>query len=78
MTVEDVIELIKKRRKQHLRSPVGEDAGDPLRWSEGGFPPCNDSGVRHSPGRNPTCRDERGKQVIAPHLSILHQTYSVR
>jgi hypothetical protein len=37
MTVEDVIELIKKRRKQHLRSPVGEDAGDPLRWSEGGF-----------------------------------------
>jgi hypothetical protein len=37
MTVEDVIELIKKRRKQHLRPPVGEDAGDPLRWSEGGF-----------------------------------------
>jgi hypothetical protein len=37
MTVKEVIELIKKRRKQHLRSPVGEDAGDPLRWSEGGF-----------------------------------------
>ena len=37
MTVEDVIELIKKRRKQHLPSPVGGDAGDPLRWSEGGF-----------------------------------------
>ena len=37
MTVEDVIELIKKRRKQHLHSPIGDDAGDPLRWSEGGF-----------------------------------------
>ena len=37
MTVEDVIELIKKRRKQHLPSPLGGDAGDPLRWSEGGF-----------------------------------------
>jgi hypothetical protein len=37
MTVEDVIELIKKRRKQHLHSPIGGDAGDPLRWSEGGF-----------------------------------------
>jgi hypothetical protein len=37
MTVEDVIELIKKHRTQHLRSPVGDDAGDPLRWSEGGF-----------------------------------------
>ena len=37
MNVEDVIELIKKHRRQHLRSPVGEDTGDPLRWSEGGF-----------------------------------------
>lgn len=37
MTVEDVIELIKKRRKHHLHSPIGDDAGDPLRWSEGGF-----------------------------------------
>jgi hypothetical protein len=37
MTVEDVIELIKKHRKQHLPSPVGGDGGDPLRWSEGGF-----------------------------------------
>jgi hypothetical protein len=37
MTVEDVIELIKKRRKQHLPSPLGGDSGDPLRWSEGGF-----------------------------------------
>ena len=37
MTVEDVIELIEKHRRQHLHSPVGDDAGDPLRWSEGGF-----------------------------------------
>jgi hypothetical protein len=37
MTVEDVIELIKKHRKQHLRPPIGDDTGDPLRWSEGGF-----------------------------------------
>ena len=37
MTVEDVIELIRQRRKQHLRSPIGSDAGDPLRWSEGGL-----------------------------------------
>ena len=37
MTVEDVIELIMKRRREHLRSPIGGDAGDPLRWSEGGF-----------------------------------------
>ena len=37
MTVEDVIELIKERREQHLPSPIGGDAGDPLRWSEGGF-----------------------------------------
>ena len=37
MTVEDVIELIKERRKRHLPSPIGGDAGDPLRWSEGGF-----------------------------------------
>jgi hypothetical protein len=37
MTVEDVIELIKERRKQHLPSPIGGDSGDPLRWSEGGF-----------------------------------------
>ena len=37
MNVEDVIELIKKHRRQHLHSPVGDDAGDPLRWSEGGF-----------------------------------------
>ena len=37
MTVEDVIELIRKRRKQHLRSPIGSDAGDPLSWSEGGL-----------------------------------------
>jgi hypothetical protein len=37
MTVEDVIELIKEHRNQHLRSPIGGDAGDPLRWSEGGF-----------------------------------------
>jgi len=37
MTVEDVIELIKERRRHYLRAPVGDDAGDPLRWSEGGF-----------------------------------------
>ncbi len=37
MTVDEVIELIKKRRSQHLRPPVGQDAGDPLRWSDGGF-----------------------------------------
>jgi len=37
MTVEDVIELIKKHRRHHLHAPVGDDAGDPLRWSEGGF-----------------------------------------
>jgi len=37
MTVEDVIELIKERRRHYLRSPLGDDAGDPLRWSEGGF-----------------------------------------
>lgn len=37
MTVNDVIELIEKRRKQHLHPPIGDDAGDPLRWSEGGF-----------------------------------------
>jgi hypothetical protein len=37
MTVDDVIELIKKRRNQHVHPPIGDDAGDPLRWSEGGF-----------------------------------------
>lgn len=37
MTVDDVIELIKKHRRQHLHRPVGDDTGDPLRWSEGGF-----------------------------------------
>ena len=37
MTVEDVIELIEKHRKPHLHSPIGDDTGDPLRWSEGGF-----------------------------------------
>jgi hypothetical protein len=37
MTVDDVIELIKKRRKEHLHPTVGDDTGDPLRWSEGGF-----------------------------------------
>ena len=37
MTVEDVVELIEKRRKPHLHSPIGNDTGDPLRWSEGGF-----------------------------------------
>jgi hypothetical protein len=37
MTVDDVIELIKKRRSHHLHPPVGNDTGDPLRWSEGGF-----------------------------------------
>jgi len=37
MTVDEVIELIKKRRKQHLHPPVGDDTGDPLRWSEGGY-----------------------------------------
>ena len=37
MTVEDVIELIKEHRKQHLSPPIGGDEGDPLRWSEGGF-----------------------------------------
>ena len=31
MTIDDVIELIKKRRKQHLHPPIGDDAGDPLR-----------------------------------------------
>jgi hypothetical protein len=37
MTVEDVIELINKHRIHHLHPPVGDDGGDPLRWSEGGF-----------------------------------------
>jgi hypothetical protein len=37
MTVDDVIELIKKHRSHHLHAPAGDDAGDPLRWSEGGF-----------------------------------------
>lgn len=37
MTVEEVVALIRERRNQHLRSPVGENAGDPLRWSEGGL-----------------------------------------
>jgi len=37
MTVDDVIELIKRRRKQHLHPPIGDDTGDPLRWSEGGL-----------------------------------------
>jgi len=37
MTVDDVIELIKQRRTHYLRSTVGDDTGDPLRWSEGGF-----------------------------------------
>ena len=37
MTVGDVIELIKKHRKQHFHPPIGEDAGDPLRWSDGGL-----------------------------------------
>jgi len=37
MTVDEVIELIKTRKNKHLHSPVGDDAGDPLRWSEGGF-----------------------------------------
>jgi len=37
MTIDDVVELIKERRKKHLHPPVGDDTGDPLRWSEGGF-----------------------------------------
>jgi hypothetical protein len=37
MTVDDVIEIIRKHRNQHLHSTKGDDAGDPLRWSEGGF-----------------------------------------
>jgi hypothetical protein len=37
MTVEEVVELIRSRRNLHLRSPIGENAGDPLRWSEGGL-----------------------------------------
>jgi hypothetical protein len=37
MTVEDVIELIKEHRNQHLPTAVGGDDGDPLRWTEGGF-----------------------------------------
>jgi hypothetical protein len=37
MTVADVIEIINKHRRHHLHSPVGDDTGDPLRWSEGGF-----------------------------------------
>jgi len=37
MTVEDVIELIKEHRNQHLPSPVGGGEGDPLCWSEAGF-----------------------------------------
>ena len=37
MNVEDVIELVKKHRKQHVPSPIGGDAGDPLRWSDGGL-----------------------------------------
>jgi len=37
MTVDDVIEIIKMRKRQHLHAPIGDDTGDPLRWSEGGF-----------------------------------------
>ncbi len=37
MNVEDVIELIKEHRNQHLPSTIGGDEGDPLRWTEGGF-----------------------------------------
>jgi hypothetical protein len=37
MTVEDVIELIKEHRNQHLPSAVGGDEGDSMRWSEAGF-----------------------------------------
>ena len=37
MTVEDVNELIKEHRNQHIPTAVGGDDGDPLRWSEGGF-----------------------------------------
>ena len=37
MTIEDVIELIKEHRNQHLPSAIGGDYGDPLRWTEGGF-----------------------------------------
>lgn len=37
MTVEDVIKLINKHRTQHLHSPAGDNTGDPLRWSDGGF-----------------------------------------
>lgn len=37
MTVEEVIELIKEHRNQHLPSTVGGDEGDPLRWTEAGF-----------------------------------------
>lgn len=37
MTVEDVIGLIKERRERHLPAPIGGDAPDSLRWSEGGF-----------------------------------------
>ena len=37
MTVEEMIEIIKRHRSQHLHAPVGDDTGDPLRWSEGGF-----------------------------------------
>jgi hypothetical protein len=37
MNVEDVIELINKHRRQHVHAPVGDDTGDPLRWSDGGF-----------------------------------------
>ena len=37
MTVDDVIELIERRKRRHLHAPIGDDTGDPLRWSEGGF-----------------------------------------
>ena len=37
MTVEEVLEIIKRHRNQHLHTPVGGDAGDPAHWSEGGF-----------------------------------------
>ena len=69
MNVEDVIELIKKHRRQHLHPPVGDDAGDPLRWSEGGF-------HRAMIQEYDALLDEIHRVETNPESR--HQTYSVR